>query len=74
MHELLLQLCTCPGSFFLPISKLFNTPLRNKMFSLLGSSRYMYEGGQGGSRQGFHEQQFCVSQVTKQNNSVIVDL
>ena len=44
------------------------------MFSLLGSSWYMYEGGQGRSHQEFHEQQFCVSQVTKQNNSVIVDL
>ena len=74
MHELFLQLCTCPGSFFLPISKLFNTPPRNKKFSVLGSSWYMYEGGQGESRKGFHEQLFCVSQVTKQNNSVIIDL
>ena len=31
-------------------------------------------GGQGVSSQGFHEQQFCISQVTKQSNSVIIDL
>ena len=45
------------------------------MFSLSGSSWYMNGGGgQGVSSQGFHEQQFCVSQVTKQSNSVIIDL
>ena len=68
-----LQLCTCPASFFLPISKSFNTPLRKKMFSLSGSSWYINEGGQGGLVKGFTINSFAF-QKSQNKIIVIIDL
>ena len=74
MHELFCNCALVQDIFSYPYQNCLTLPSEIKWLVSWAAAGTCMRGVKGGSCQGFHEQQLCVSQVTKQNNSVIVDL
>ena len=69
MHELFCNCALVQDLFSYPYQNRLTLPSERKCLVYQAAGGTLRKGGQGGSSQGFHDQQFCISEVTKQNNS-----